>query len=262
MIITINIKDEMQVLITGVSSGIGRALALNYAKNSHSLILISRDADKLSQIALDCRALGSSVIEFEGDVSNSMQMSDICNSILSVTIPDVVIANAGIRIEDPSDEQSYDQANELIKTNYLGVINTFSPFIPAMKQNRKGQLVAISSIASIRATPNSGIYSASKAAVNLWSEALRLRLSKYKIGVTVINCGFVKTNMTADLNFRMPGILSPEAAAEKIIRVIANKKSRATFPTQSKLIWGIFQLMPGSLYDRIILIAKAIWPKR
>lgn len=97
-----------------------------------------------------------------------------------------------------------------MRVNYFGLINTITPFIKEMKAAGKGQIVAISSIGSFRGTPNSGAYSASKAAVNVWTESLRLRLVSHGISVTTIGLGFVDTAMTEGLPFWIPGILSPQ----------------------------------------------------
>jgi len=131
-----------------------------------------------------------------------------------------------------------------------------------MVQRRAGHLATISSISALRATPKSGMYSASKAAVNLWTEALRLRLAPHKIYVTTACSGFVRTAMTAELPFYMPGILSPDQAARIIAKAIQSRRRLIVFPWQSRLIWGAFRLMPGAMYDEIILCAKKLWPNR
>ena len=104
------------------------------------------------------------------DVGDAARMGEVSRDILeTVGVPDVVIANAGIRIQDPVSYETSASAAQVVMTNYIGVINTFASFIDPMKQRRRGHLVAVSSIAALGATPNSGIYSASKAAVNLWT---------------------------------------------------------------------------------------------
>jgi short-subunit dehydrogenase len=251
------------VCITGASSGIGAALAEFYASNGTALALIARDKDGLRAVSEKCRSKSATVYEYVADVTDIEAMRACSADLLGhVEGIDIVIANAGIRGEEDVDCQDTNIAEEIMRVNFFGVINTFSPFILSMKSIGYGQLVAISSIASFRGTPNSGAYSASKAAVNVWTESLRLRLSSHGIGVTTICMGFVNTAMTAGLPFWLPGILSPEKAAELIARSIEKRARVVTLPWQSKLIWTGFRILPGVLYDKLILWAKANGPKR
>jgi short-subunit dehydrogenase len=251
------------IVITGASSGIGEALCMHYAKTGQTLCLLARNVSAMENVARACRSQGAQAFVFGVDVCDASKMKSIGEDILArIGLPDLVIANAGIRIEDPAIYTDSTAAYDIMMTNYIGVINTFATFIEPMKKNRKGHLVAITSIAALRATPNSGIYSASKSAVTLWMEALRLKLSPYGIKVLSAASGFVRTAMTADLPFHMPGILSAAQAANIIANAVSHNKSRIMFPWQSSLIWSVFGLMPGWLYDMVILCAKKYWPAR
>lgn len=251
------------IFITGASSGIGAALGEFYAQTGTVLALLARDVVELKTVSDKCRAKGAIVHEYLADVTDVDAMRKCAADLLSrVEGVDVVIANAGIRGEEDVDCQDTQIAEEIMRVNYFGVINTFSPFIRPMKVRGHGQLAVISSIASFRGTPNSGAYSASKAAVNIWTESLRLRLIPYGIVLTTICMGFVNTAMTADLPFWMPGILPPENAARLIATNIEKKKRVITLPWQSRFIWSVFRIMPGGLYDKLIIWAKAHGPKR
>ena len=212
------------VCITGASSGIGAALSEYYAQPGMTLALLARDEVELRTISEKCRAKGAVVHEYVADVTDVEAMRRCATDLLGrVERVDIVIANAGIRGEEDPDCQDTQIAEEIMRVNYFGVINTFSPFIRPMKARGHGQLAVISSIASFRGTPNSGAYSASKAAVNVWTESLRLRLIPHGISLTTICLGFVNTAMTAGLPFWMPGILSPEKAAALIAKNIAKE---------------------------------------
>jgi short-subunit dehydrogenase len=251
------------ILITGASSGIGAALAEYYAKPGSTLALVARDETALQTVSQQCRTKGALTFEYVVDVTDVEGMKKCGKDLFSqVGYVDIVIANAGVRGEEDEDCQNVKIPEELILVNYLGVINTFSPFIKSMKTLGKGQLVAISSIASFRGTPNSGAYSASKAALNVWTESLRLRMLPFGISVTTICLGFVKTAMTEGLNFWMPGILEPEEAAALIAKCIEKKQRIVTLPWQSRFIWTVFRILPGWVYDRLIIWAKAHGPKR
>ncbi len=257
-------KTVMRVVfITGASSGIGAALGEFYARKGTTLALLARDIAGLRTVSEKCRSNGATVYEYVADVTDIEAMRACVADLLGrVEGIDIVIANAGIRGEEDVDCQDTTIAEEIMRVNFFGVINTFSPFIQSMKSINHGQLVAISSIASFRGTPNSGAYSASKAAVNVWTESLRLRLISHGIGITTICLGFVNTAMTAELPFWLPGVLSPEKAAELIACSIDKRARVVILPWQSRFIWTGFRILPGVLYDKLILWAKANGPKR
>jgi short-subunit dehydrogenase len=257
-------KEITQVVwITGASSGIGAALGEHYAQLGTTLALLARSEIELKGISERCRAKGAVVYEYVADVTDIETLRKCANDFLAhVGSVDIVIANAGIRGEEDEDCQDTHIPEEIMRVNYFGVINTFSPFIRPMKARGQGQLVAISSIASFRGTPNSGAYSASKAAVNVWTESLRLRLIPHGVGLTTICLGFVNTAMTEGLLFWMPGILTPEKAAILIAEKIRNKARVTIIPWQSRLIWNGFRILPGTIYDKLIVWAKAHGPKR
>ena len=251
------------ILITGASSGIGAALGEYYAQPGTTLALLARKEGELRAISEKCHTKGAVVHEYVADVTDVEAVRRCAVDLLGrVERVDIVIANAGIRGEEDMDCQDTQLPEEIMRVNYFGVINTFSPFIRPMKAEGHGQLAVISSIAAFRGTPNSGAYSASKAAVNVWTESLRLRLIPHGISLTTICLGFVNTAMTAGLPFWMPGILTPEKAAALIARKIEQKSRVVTIPWQSRFIWTVFRLLPGSLYDKVILLAKAHGPKR
>lgn len=248
---------NQSIFITGASSGIGLALSHFFAKPNVTLGLLARRGDLLEVTANTCRAKGATVFIYEANVDDANEMRHCINDFLTKTKRiDIVIANAGIRLEESDDFQDSTVAEQIMATNYLGVIHTFMPFVAHMKQHQTGQLVAISSIAALRGTPNSGAYSASKAAVNLWTESLRLRLMSHRIAVTTISVGFVATPMTSDLPFWMPGLIQPEKAAQLIGHAIAKRKRSITLPWQSKLIWSFLFILPNRLYDKIIMLVK------
>jgi len=256
-------ENTRSIWITGASSGVGAALSELYAKPGVVMGLLARRQLELNIVSERCRAKGAVVYEYVADVTDGTLLKKLSEDFLAtVGHIDIVIANAGIRGEEDQDYQDNLIAEELMKVNYFGLIHTITPFIKQMKAASKGQIVAISSIGSFCATPNSGAYSASKAAVNIWTESLRLRLVHHGISVTTIGLGFVDTAMTEGLPFWIPGMLSPQKAAILIQKKIKNKSRLPIIPWQSNLIWNGFRILPGVVYDKLITWAKAHGPKR
>lgn len=246
------------IFITGASSGIGEALSILCAEEGITLGLLSVNASgNLEEVANECRVKGARVLTYIADVSNNSVMEECATDFQKkVGDIDLVIANAGVAFVEDSDFSETEIPMHNMKVNYFGVINTFLPFIAHMKENKSGHLVIISSISSLRSTHNSGAYSASKAAINLWSEGLRLRLRPYGIPVTTLCVGFVDTAMTRNNAFWMPGLISAPKAAQLIFKAITRRKRLVTLPWQSGGLWTVFHLMPGVMYDWIIDWAK------
>lgn len=247
------------IFITGASSGIGEALGLHYAGEGVVLGLLSRGtSSSLETVAQACRAKGAKVYTFAADVSDANAVKEAARDFLScVGKIDVVIANAGVSIVDNNrEDEMLDVAKANIEVNYYGVINTLMPFIGIMQAQRCGSLAIISSISALRATHNSGPYSASKAAVNLWAEGMRLRLRPFGVTVTTLCVGFVDTAMTRSNRFWMPGLISADKAAVLIARNIYRKSRMTVLPWTSGGLWTIFSFIPGALYDWLIDTAK------
>lgn len=143
---------------------------------------------------------------------------------------DLVIANAGISAGTEGGPESFDQVKKIFGTDLDGVLNTIHPTIDLMKRRRKGQIALVSSLAGFRGLPSSPAYSASKAAVRVYGEALRGNLEKFGIAVNVICPGYIKTPMTDVNEFPMPFLMKPEKCAQKIKDGLAKNKSRIAFP--------------------------------
>ena len=251
------------ILITRASSGLGASLCDHYASPNVDMILLARREEMLESVAKRCRLKGARVFTYQCDVTNQEKMSLMAKDVIAnVGCPDIIIANAGVRFEEGENFENLHSYSSNIEVNYYGVVNTFLPFIPIFKIKNKGHFVSISSIGALRATPNSGAYSASKAALNLWTESLRLRLKIHNIVVTNICLGFVDTSMTSSLDFWMPGMLSSDEAAKKISKAVESKKREVMLPFIARFIWTVFICMPGRLYDWFILLMREIIPKK
>jgi short-subunit dehydrogenase len=246
---------SLRVIITGASSGIGAALARQYAAQGAALGLISRRLEALSVLR---ETLSSAPVStYATDVRDANGMARAAADFLARHGGvDIVIASAGVSAGTLT-ERSKDRAvfQEIFDSNVLGMVNTFAPFIEPMRAAGRGTLVGIASVAGFRGLPGSGAYSASKAAVIAYLESLRIELRSFDLAVTTICPGYVATPMTQKNPYPMPFLLAPDEAARRMVRAIAQRKRHVVIPWQMAIVGVVLKAMPRPLYDA--LFAKA-----
>jgi short-subunit dehydrogenase len=247
---------SLKVFLTGASSGIGEALAHDYAARGATLGLFARREDELVRLAA---ALSPTVVAtYAGDVRDAAALARAgADFITRFGVPDIVIGNAGISRGTLTSEAADLQAfKAVLDTNVLGLVHTFAPFLAAMQRERRGTLVGVASVAGFRGLPGSGAYSASKAAAITYLEALRVELRGTGVAVVTICPGFIRTPMTAGNPYRMPFLLAPERAARLIGRAIARKRRFYVLPWQMALVGRAMRMIPRPLYDMAFARAK------
>ena len=162
---------------------------------------------------------------------------------------DLVIANAGISAGTGGGGESAQQVRRIFSTNIDGVMNSIQPLIPAMATRKRGQIAIISSLAGIRALPSSPAYSASKACVRYYGDALRGWLAKNNVNVSVVCPGYVRTPMTDVNDFPMPFIMSAEKAAAIIAKGLERGKPRIAFPLALYIPLWLLSCLPVCITD-------------
>lgn len=240
---------SQRVFITGASSGIGAALARAWAARGASLGLVGRRRNALEALAA---SLPGEHLVLVADVADAAQMSAAAQSFMSrFGVPDIVVANAGVSAGTLSEEQG-DLAvfERILRTNLIGMVASFQPFIREMRRAKRGQLVGISSVAGVRGLPGAGAYSASKAAASRYLESLRVELRGTGVRVTEIRPGYIRTPMTDVNPYRMPFILEADEAAQRFLRAIDRGCARATIPWQMAIVARALACVPCWLYDR------------
>jgi short-subunit dehydrogenase len=237
-----------RIFITGASSGIGYALALEYAAPGIKLGLLARRGELLEELAQQCRARGAEAITFATDVCDRAAIMAAADRFLSWAGGiDLVIANAGgglleNGVIDP------DVLDRTLRLNVSGVAHTLMPFIPAMRASGRGQLAAVASLSGYLGTGVGASYSASKAAVINLMQSLRLGLLGSSIEVTTISPGFIRTPLTEN-NPNRPWLVEVDDAARRIRRGLAQGRSTITFPWQLATLVRVLSLLPAPLIE-------------
>ncbi|HEV7397868.1 MAG TPA: SDR family NAD(P)-dependent oxidoreductase [Pyrinomonadaceae bacterium] len=240
------------VLITGASSGIGEGLAVELGRQGARVGLLARRRDLLDEIVKKIEATGGQALALPVNVLDADAVREAADRVLSELGPiDLLIANAGVGGNNDGVNLNQSEFANVMNVNVLGVVNSVAAVGPQMVARGSGQLVAISSLAAYRGLPKSAAYCASKAAVSILFESLRLDLKPKGIDVTIIHPGFIKTPLTAGRQAQMPFLLEQDDAVRKILRAIEKKKKTFAFPWQLATIVRLGMIMPTFMYDQI-----------
>lgn len=242
------------ILITGASSGIGRALAVSYAQRGTTLILIGRDAGRLEDAAAECRSLGATVEIGAIDVRDSVKLRNFVFETDERHNVDLLIANAGVSAVLCGEEiiESVEITTSMFETNVFGVLNAVQAIAPRMCARGKGQIALMGSMAAVRGLPYAPAYCATKSAVHVYAESLRASLHKHGVSVALIIPGFVHTPFNAQLSSPKPLALSAERAAAIIQRGLLKGKREIVFPRLLYLLIRAGSLLPTRLVDAIL----------
>ena len=236
------------VLITGASSGIGRALAIACAAPGVVQHLGGRNAERLAEVQTACEARGGEVHARSLDVTDAAGMAAW---IAGAGRLDLVVANAGISAgTGHARSETAAQARAIFAVNVDGVLNTVLPAIEAMRGQApdvggvRGRIAVVASIAAFIAAPGAPAYCAAKAAVDRWTVATSANLRREGILLTSVCPGFIRTPMTAANPYPMPGLMDADRAARIILRGIAAGRRRVVFPWWMGTVARVAGLMP------------------
>jgi len=237
------------IVITGASSGIGEALALEYASSGVTLAITGRNAERLEKVAKSCREKGAAVVTAILDVCDRAAMSAWLLELDRTSPVDLLIANAGMIAGSTADNAVEDgeAGHALLQTNILGAANTAQPLIPTMMARRSGQIALMSSIAAFVPLAHAPSYSASKAALMNYGMSLRDALRPHGVKVSVICPGFVDTRMSRSEAGPKPFLMNADKAAKKIASGLARDREIIMFPWFFGFITWVSGLLPSWL---------------
>ena len=257
-------------VVTGAASGIGEALAEQLAERGSDLVLLDRDAERLSAVAARIRAdrpsvtVATTVVDLSDSDATARVAADLAAAHPDVTL---LVNNAGVALGGRFDQVTADEFDWLMAINFRAVVTLTRAFLPALKARPGSHLVTVSSIFGIFAPPGQAAYAASKFAVRGFSEALRHELAENGVGVTVVHPGGIKTRIAETVRvgsgvsseeyeqgrrqFAKLLTMPPEKAAAQIVEAIGNRRPRLLIGWSAKVPDVLVRMLPGSYWKLI-----------
>ena len=251
------------VLITGGTSGIGRACALAFGRAGYQVAITGRDAARLADTAAALTAAGVANLAVRADVGDEAAAERaVRETVARFGGLHVLLNNAGISMRARFQDADLEVIKQLMQTNFFGTVFTTKFALPHLLAS-KGSIVGISSIAGYRGLPGRTGYSASKFAMNGFLEALRLELLDQNVHVLTAAPGFTASNirntaLAADGSSQGESprdegaMMSSEAVADEILKAVQQRKRTITLTGQGKLVVFLNKLLPG-LSDKLVL---------
>ncbi len=239
--------------ITGASTGIGAALAVEFGCRGHKVGIIARRPELLAEVAKQVEAAGGKAAYAAADVTRRSDLAEAIASLEAQLGPcDLLVANAGIGEPTPAQKAPIEAIERILDLNVRGVLYAIGAVLPGMVARKSGHIAAVSSVAGFRGLPGTGGYSASKAYVTTLLESFRVDLKRKGVAVTSINPGFIETPLTSVNKFPMPFLMKTDRAARIIADGLERRRAEITFPLPMKLLMNFARLLPNWLYDLII----------
>jgi short-subunit dehydrogenase len=238
--------------ITGASTGIGRAVAIELARRGVAVGLLARRADRLQAVAEEIRDAGGRAVTAACDVAAPEEIPAAAAAIREeLGFVDLAIANAGVGHPVEPGRFDLEGTERLYRVNLFGALRFLHAFLPEMRERGRGHLVGVGSIAGYVGIPGNGDYCGTKAALRIEMESLRVLLRNEGIAVTTICPGFIRTPLTDKNDFDMPFLMEAEPAARKIVRAIERRKRIYDFPWPMALVARLARIAPRWAFDRI-----------
>jgi len=259
-------SNQRVILITGASSGVGQSTARLLSQKGYRVFGTTRNPASaeaiptVEMLALDVRS----------DDSVAACVKAVANRVGRI---DVLVNNAAYELAGALEEISLDEAKAQFETNFFGVVRMVKAVLPSMRQQRQGQIINVSSLSGVSSIPFMGVYSASKFALEGYTEALRLEIKPFNIHVSLTEAGFLRTPMMnkrqvaaaplkeydpwrqrafdaiRDHEQKAPG---PELVAQTVLRIIDSKAPRLHYliGSQAKVATRLQRFLPEKAYER------------
>ncbi len=234
--------------ITGASSGIGRALALDLARKGYTVAATARAEDNLASITEEARDLKGRIFTFPCDVMNEAGMEKTV-ALIEKTLGPIALAvfNAGLYLPVRGDRMETANFRRSYDVNVFGTLNGLIPVSDRMRERGFGHIAVMGSVTAFFGMPSAAAYGSTKAALNNLVEGLRFDLEKINIRCQIINPGFVATPLTEKTPFRKPALLTASEAAERVAKGLSSGGYEIAFPR--RLVWPLkaLRLFPSPI---------------
>ncbi|WP_170762636.1 SDR family NAD(P)-dependent oxidoreductase [Ruegeria lacuscaerulensis] len=235
--------DGKTYWIIGASEGLGRSLAGALSRRGAHLILSARNADRLAEICATlphARAVPCDVA----------YLDSVSHAAVEAGRVDGLVYNAGAY--EPMRATGWDSKAALMMgdVNYLGALRVLGEVVPGFVKAGRGEITLIGSLAGYHGLPAAVGYGASKAALISLAETMRHDLAGTGVTVRIVNPGFVKTRLTEKNSFRMPMLMSPEDAAERVVKAMSRRRFRTDFPAPFSWFIRLIDYLPDILVYR------------
>lgn len=229
--------------IIGASEGLGRALARALSQRGAQVILSARNADRLAEI---CAALPNArAVPF--DVTD---LDAVRRAVTEAGRVDGLVYNAGAYEPMRAANWQTDAVLAMTDVNYTGALRVLGETVPGFVRSGRGDITLIGSLSGYRGLPAAIGYGASKAALISLAESMRLDLAGTGVTVRIVNPGFIRTRLTEKNTFRMPMLMSPEDAAERVVKAMARRRFRSDFPAPFSWAIRLLDYLPDVLVYR------------
>jgi NADP-dependent 3-hydroxy acid dehydrogenase YdfG len=256
-------KTWKHAFVTGASSGLGEALALELSRGGTAVTLCARRVELLEGLAERIRKAGGHARAAVLDVTRASDVRKAVEEAEAELGPiDLVVANAGLGINSPAGKIRTEWIDQMIDINLKGAMYTVVAILPGMLERGSGNVVGVSSLAGYRGMPGSAVYSASKAGLSTFLEAIRAEAGERGVVVTDVCPGFIKTQLTAKNRFPMPFLMDADTAARRIVSSVRAGRARYGFPWPMHALMRLVQSIPRPIYDFVgRRIAKTLEPR-
>ena len=247
------LNNKKKIWITGASSGIGKALALKFAKENWNVAISARRKELLDEIAQN-ENISSFPLDVTDDNLVKRTFADILQDFKGI---DICIFCSGTYNPKLEKEINKEQIKNVMDINFFGVLNCIKAVEEHFKNKKTGHISVVSSVAAYRGLPNSSGYGPSKAALTNLTESLYFDFKKHNVRVSLISPGFIKTPLTNQNTFSMPFIKTPEFAANKIFNGLTRSSAfEIHFPKELTIFLKFLRILPYGAY--LFLINKFV----
>jgi short-subunit dehydrogenase len=249
----------MRMLVTGASQGIGKSLAFAAAQRGAKLVLVARNAELLDEIAAVIRSNGTDVLTVPADVAKPADRRRMLDQAVDrFGGLDILVNNAGIGATGHFCEAEEDRLRKIMEVNFFAVTETVRLAVPILRQSPQPMIVNVSSILGKRAWPGRSEYSASKFALEGFTQALRAELARFDIHVLNVCPGLTATNFSQNMLEQKARVqmdhmrsMTPDQVAEAAIRAIEKGKNEILLTFKGRLLVFVNRFLP-KLVDRIM----------